>query len=87
MAVGASFDAGDPFARCIGCCGAPIDGCRELDHDIGPSGAAMVEIRRELLGCLDGPDTDDDVDACSSESVDSRSVDLLIWIDDADDDA
>ena len=41
----------------------------------------------ELLGCLDGPDTDDDVDACSSESVDSRSVDLLIWIDDADDDS
>ena len=40
--------AGDPLARAVGRRGAPVERGRQLQHDIGPAGAAVLQVRREL---------------------------------------
>ena len=40
-----------------------VDGRGELEHDVGPAGAAVDEVRRELLGDGVGLDPDGDLDA------------------------
>ena len=50
VGVGAGLGAGDPLARAVGRRRAAVDGRGELEHDVGPAGAAVHEVRRQLLG-------------------------------------
>ena len=43
VGVGAGRVAGDPLARAVGRGGAAVEGGRQLQHDLGPAGAAVLE--------------------------------------------
>ena len=47
VGVGAGLGAGDPLAGAVGRGGAAVERRRQLQHDVRPAGAAVVEVRRQ----------------------------------------
>ena len=86
MGVGPRLVAGDPLARAVGRGGPAVDGRGELEHDIGPAGAPMGEVRRELRFDRLGLDADGDLDARGAQGGDAPPGDVRVGILDADDD-
>ena len=73
VGVGPGGVAGDPLARAVGRRGAAVDGGGELEHDVGPTGAAMGQVRRQLRGDGVGLDPDGDVDPGRPQRGDALS--------------
>ena len=86
MGVGAGLGPGDPLARAVGRGGAAVEGRGELEHDVGPAGAAVDEVRGQLLGDGGGLDADRDLDAGGAQRGDAPPADERIRVLDADDD-
>ena len=78
--------AGDPLARAVGRRGAAVEGGRELEHDVGPAGAAVLQVRRELCTHLVRAHADGDVDPRGTQPSDALSPHVRVGVLDADDD-
>ena len=55
VGVEAGLRTGDPLLGAVGGGGAAVERRRQLQHDVGAAGAAVVEVGRQLLGGLVAP--------------------------------
>ena len=86
MGVGPSFVSGDPLAGAVRRRSPPVEARRQLDHDVGPSRSALVQVGPQLGGDLLIEHADGDHDAGILEAGHAPPCDPIIRIEDADDD-
>src|SRR5690606_14488944 len=85
VGVGPGHGAGDPLAGAVRSRGAPVEGGGQLQHDVGPAGAAVVQVGGELA--LDGLGSAADVDRDPrlAEAFDPGAPDAWVGIEHGDD--
>ena len=87
MGVAPGGSPGDPLARAVGRRGAPVERRRQLEHDVRPARAAVLQVRRELGPHLVGRTRRlVDLDAGGAQPGDAVARDVRVGVLDADDD-
>ena len=81
VGVGPGLRAGDPLAGAVGRGGAAVERRRQLQHHVGPAGAAVVEVGRQQRLRLRRARTPDlDLDAGGPQPLDALAGDVRVGV-------